>query len=72
MAYGINARLQIMLRHAEHVRLYTHADGPTTFAVMDVGGNAFTLSGPPERVASVLRELADKVDAMAQEPAVAG
>jgi hypothetical protein len=45
MAYGINARLQIMLRHADYVRLYTHEDGPTTFAVMDVDGECLHAVG---------------------------
>jgi hypothetical protein len=61
---GLHASLHVMLAYAEHIGLHVdRSDNGSTFAVISTDDGRITISGPAEQVASMLRKLADKVDA---------
>jgi hypothetical protein len=65
--YGaLQASMHVLIDHVSKLELLAsrQAEGPWVAAVLSADCNRMTISGPPEQVASVLRALADKVDAV--------
>ena len=66
MLSPVNAAVCLYLPWVERLQVdvfrYDHSDDVS--ASIRADGNHLTLSGPPDRVVAVLRELADEVDAL--------
>jgi hypothetical protein len=60
---GISASLHIMIAHTDHLRTQVDYDRACTVAVLHADDGHLMISGPPDRIAATLRELANKVDA---------
>jgi hypothetical protein len=66
---GVSSGLHLLIDHCADVRTSTHTSARSVFAQIGRDLCSFTLSGPPEQVAAVLRDLADKVDAITRQDA---
>jgi hypothetical protein len=59
---GVSASLHIMLNKTQRMHMRVTRDRDRTYAFLHADDGQLTLSGPPERIAALLRVLADKVD----------
>lgn len=71
MLSPVDAAVCLYLPWVERLKLdvfrYDHSDDVS--ASIRADGNHLTLAGPPDRIVTVLRELADKIEAMTAEVA---